>query len=116
MKFTISWLKAHLNSNKKDNEIIDKLTNIGLEVESFKKLSSDLDGFKVAKIVNVEKHPNADRLKLCDVDIGKKNIIKVVCGASNAKKNLLTVYASPGSVIPKSKIKAVGARNVIIQC
>ena len=85
MKFTISWLKDHLKSNKKDNEIIDKLTNIGLEVESFKKLSSDLDGFIVAKIVNVEKHPNADRLKLCDVDIGKKNIIKVVCGASNAK-------------------------------
>ena len=105
MKFTISWLKDHLKSNKKDNEIIDKLTNIGLEVESFKKLSSDLDGFKVAKIVNVEKHPNADRLKLCDVDIGKKNTMKVVCGASNAKKNLLTVYASPGSVIPKSKIK-----------
>ena len=105
MKFTISWLKDHLKSNKKDNEIIDKLTNIGLEVESFQKLSSDLDGFKVAKIVNVKKHPNADRLKLCDVDIGKKNIIKVVCGASNAKKNLLTVYASPGSVIPKSKIK-----------
>ncbi len=105
MKFTISWLKDHLNSNKKDNEIIDKLTNIGLEVESFQKLSSDLDGFKVAKIVNVKKHPNADRLKLCDVDIGKKKIIKVVCGASNAKKNLLTVYASPGSVIPKSKIK-----------
>ena len=105
MKFTISWLKDHLKSNKKDNEIIDKLTNIGLEVESFKKLSSDLDGFKVAKIVNVEKHPNADRLKLCDVDIGKKNTMKVVCGASNAKKNLLTVYASPGSVIPKSKVK-----------
>ena len=105
MKFTISWLKDHLKSNKKDNEIIDKLTNIGLEVESFQKLSSDLDGFKVAKIVNVKKHPNADRLKLCDVDIGKKKIIKVVCGASNAKKNLLTVYASPGSVIPKSKIK-----------
>ena len=53
MKFTISWLKDHLKSNKKDNEIIDKLTNIGLEVESFQKLSSDLDGFKVAKIVNV---------------------------------------------------------------
>mgnify|MGYP001220805011 FL=1 len=105
MKFTIGWLKEHLDTKFKDNEIIEKLTDVGLEVESFKKASSELDNFKVAKIVNAEQHPNADRLRVCDVDIGEQNTIKVVCGAPNAKKNLYTVYAGPGSIIPKSKIK-----------
>ena len=70
MKFTIGWLKDHLDTKKKDNELIEKLTDVGLEVESFDKLSSDLDGFKVAKIINAEQHPNEDRLRICDVDIG----------------------------------------------
>ena len=105
MKFTIGWLKEHLDTKFKDNEIIEKLTDVGLEVESFEKASSELDNFKVAKIVNAEQHPNADRLRVCDVDIGEQNTIKVVCGASNAKKDLYTVYAGPGSIIPKSKIK-----------
>ena len=86
MKFTISWLKEHLNTNRKDDEIIKKLTNIGLEVESFEKISSENNSFKVAKIVKVEQHPNADRLKVCDVDIGEQKTVKVVCGAPNAKK------------------------------
>ena len=105
MKFTISWLKEHLNTKLKDDEIIKKLTNIGLEVESFEKISSEYKGFKIAKIVNVEQHPNADRLKVCDVDIGEQKTVKVVCGAPNAKKNLITIYAGPGSVIPKNKMK-----------
>ena len=105
MKFTIGWLKEHLDTRFKDNEIIEKLTDIGLEVESFEKSRSEFDNFKVAKIINTEKHPNADRLKVCDVDIGEQNTIKVVCGAPNAKKNLFTVYAGPGSIIPKSKTK-----------
>ena len=103
MKFTIGWLKEHLDTRFKDNEIIEKLTDIGLEVESFEKARSEFDNFKVAKIINTEKHPNADRLKVCDVDIGEENTIKVVCGAPNAKKNLFTVYAGPGSIIPKVK-------------
>ena len=105
MKFTIGWLKEHLVTKYKDNKIIDKLIDIGLEVESFTNISSEFDSFKVAKIINTEQHPNADRLRVCDVDIGEKNKIKVVCGAPNAKKNLLTVYASPGSIIPKNKVK-----------
>ena len=105
MKFTISWLKEHLDTKRKDDEITKKLTNIGLEVESFEKIRSENNSFKVAKIVNVEQHPNADRLKVCDVDIGEQKTVKVVCGAPNAKKNLLTIYAGPGSVIPKNKMK-----------
>ena len=105
MKFTVSWLKEHLDTKFKDNEIIEKLTDIGLEVENFERVSSDLDNFKVAKIINTEKHPNADKLKICDVDIGEQDTVKVVCGAPNAKKDLLTVYAGPGSVIPKNGMK-----------
>ncbi len=105
MKFTIAWLKEHLDTKYKDNKIIEKLTDVGLEVESFENVKSELDSFKVAKIINAKQHPNADRLRVCDVDIGEKETIKVVCGAPNAKKNLLTVYAGPGSIIPKNKMK-----------
>ena len=65
MKFTIGWLKEHLDTKSTNREIIEKLTDVGLEVESFEKTSSDLDNFKVAKIINAEKHPNADKLKVC---------------------------------------------------
>ena len=105
MKFTIDWLKQHLDTKYNDKKILDKLTNIGLEVESFESQSSQQDEFVIAKIVNVERHPNADRLSVCDVDIGEKEIVKVVCGAPNAKKDLLTIYAPPGAIIPKNKMK-----------
>ena len=105
MKFTIDWLKQHLDTNYNDKKIVDKLTNIGLEVESFESQSSQQDEFVIAKIINVEHHPNADRLSVCDVDIGEKEIVKVVCGAPNAKKDLLTIYAPPGAIIPKNKMK-----------
>ena len=105
MKFTIPWLKEHLETKYKDNKIIEKLTDIGLEVESFGNVISEIDSFKIAKIINVEQHPNADRLKVCDVDIGQESTVKVVCGAPNARKDLLTVYAGPGSIIPKNKMK-----------
>ena len=104
MKFTIRWLKEHLDTKCQDKEIIEKLTDIGLEVESYEKINSDLDNFKVAKIINTEQHPNADRLRVCEVDIGEQNTVKVVCGAPNAKKDLLTVYAGPGSIIPKNNM------------
>ena len=105
MKFTLSWLKEHLDTKYNESKIIEKLTDIGLEVESFENVSSEFDSFKVARIINAEQHPNADRLKVCDVDIGQKDTVKVVCGAPNAKKDLLTVYAGPDSIIPKNKIK-----------
>ena len=105
MKFTVDWLKKHLDTNFNNNQIIDKLTNIGLEVESFESSETELDTFIVAKIINAKIHPNADRLKLCDVDIGREKTIEVVCGAPNAKSGLLTVYAPPGSIIPKNQMK-----------
>jgi phenylalanyl-tRNA synthetase beta chain len=114
MIITLSWLKNHLNTQASLNKIIESLTNIGLEVENVKENQNNLNDFKIAKILNVEKHPNADKLKLCDVDLGESKKVKVVCGAANARKNLLTIYASPGSVIPKTKkkLKIVKIRGV----
>ncbi len=110
MKVTYDWLKDHLITNFKEEKLLEQLTNIGLEVESIKNLSEDLNLFRVAKILKIEKHPNADRLKVCDVDVGEKEVKKVVCGAPNARKGLLTVYAPPGAIIPKSKTKLVEAK------
>jgi phenylalanyl-tRNA synthetase beta chain len=107
MKITTDWLKEHLDTALNENQIIEKLTEVGLEVESVEKQSGNLDDFIVAKILKAEKHPNADRLKVCDVDIGKDNPVKVVCGASNAQDGLYTIYAPPGSVVPKNQMKLV---------
>ena len=105
MIITLSWLKNHLNTQASLNKIIEGLTNIGLEVENVKENQNNLNDFKIAKILNIEKHPNADKLKICDVDLGESKKVKVVCGATNARKNLLTIYAPPGSIIPKTKMK-----------
>ena len=110
MKITFEWLKDHLNTNLKEAKLLEQLTNIGLEVESVENLSNDLDLFKVAKIIKTEKHPNADRLKVCDVDVGEKELKRVVCGALNAKEGLITIYAPPGAIIPKTKTKLVIAK------
>ena len=114
MIITLPWLKEHLKTKANENEIIDKLTNIGLEVEKIKENSGELNDFKIAKIIKAEKHPNADKLKVCDVDIGGKEILKVVCGAPNAREGLITIYAPPGATIPKTnfQIKIVKIRGV----
>ena len=105
MIITLPWLKKHLNTKASQTEIIDKLTNIGLEVEGIKENKGELGKFKIAKILKVEKHPNADKLKICDVSVGEKEILKVVCGAPNARDGLVTIYAPPGAVIPKTKFQ-----------
>ena len=105
MKITYDWLKDHLKTKSNEAQLIEKLTDIGLEVESVEASSSDYDLFKVAKITKIEKHPDADRLRVCDVDIGDKNTLKVVCGAPNARQGLITIYAPPGATIPKNKMK-----------
>ena len=105
MIITLSWLKNHLATGANLSKIIDKLTSIGLEVEGVKENQDELSDFKVAKVMKAEKHPNADKLKLCDVSLGDNKIIKVVCGAANAREGLITIYAPPGSIIPKTKLK-----------
>ena len=105
MIITIPWLKEHLQTKANEAKIIDQLTNIGLEVENIIENSGELEKFKIAQILKVEKHPNADKLKVCDVSLGDSKIIKVVCGASNARDGLITIYAPPGSIIPKTKFE-----------
>ena len=105
MIITIPWLKEHLQTKANETKIIDQLTNIGLEVESIRENLGGLADFRVAKILKAEKHPNADKLKVCDVTLGDEKIIKVVCGALNARKGLVTIYAPPGAVIPKTKFE-----------
>jgi len=107
MKITTNWLKEHLDTKLNESQIIDKLTDIGLEVEGVDSQSGELDSFIVAKILKAEKHPDADRLRVCDVDIGSGNPVKVVCGAPNAKEGILTIYAPPGAVVPKNQMKLV---------
>jgi len=110
MKITFDWLKDHLKTNLKEKNLLEQLTNVGLEVEGVQNLLSDRELFKVAKIIKTIKHPNADRLKVCDVDVGEKELKKVVCGAANAVEGLITVYAPPGSIIPKTKTKLAVAK------
>ena len=105
MIITLSWLKNHLATSANLEKIINKLTGIGLEVEGMKEGQNKLSDFKVVKVIKAEKHPNADKLKLCDVSLGDNKIIKVVCGAANARSGLITIYAPPGSVNPKTKMK-----------
>ena len=102
---SLSWLKNHLDTKANLNQVAERLTEIGLEVENIKSSNVNLDNFIVCKIIKSQKHPNADKLKLCDVDIGSGNLVKVVCGAQNARDGLFAVYASPGAIIPKTNIK-----------
>jgi len=102
---SLSWLKNHLSTKANLNQVAEQLTKIGLEVESIKSSNDNLDNFIVCKIIKSQKHPNADKLKLCEVDIGSRNLVKVVCGAPNARDGLFAVYAPPGSVIPKNNMK-----------
>ena len=78
MKLTVPWLKKHLSTKKSLDQIVGALTNIGLEVEDVIKSDANLKLFKVVKIIKTEKHPNADKLKICDVDVNG-NLEKVVC-------------------------------------
>ena len=105
MIITLPWLKEHLETKASQTDLINKLTNIGLEVEKVKENSGELGEFRIAKIIKAEKHPNADKLKVCDVSLGGKKNVKVVCGAPNAREGLLTIYAPPGATIPKTKFK-----------
>ena len=102
MKFPLSWLKDHLETDADAATIVEKLTAIGLEVESVEDSGARLKDFIVAHVISAEKHPNADKLKLCMVDAGSGAPIQVVCGAPNAHTGLKGVFARPGVVIPVS--------------
>src|SRR5580698_10138435 len=109
MKFTLAWLKEHLETDRPLGEIADKLTMIGLEVERIEDKGKQLAPFVVARVVEAKQHPNADRLRICMVDTGDGKPIQVVCGAPNARTGMTGVFVPPGAYIPGKDITlAVG--------
>jgi phenylalanyl-tRNA synthetase beta chain len=104
MKFTLPWLKEHLDTTASLPEIVDKLTMIGLEVEHVEDKAKEFEAFKVAQIIEAVQHPNADRLRVCKVDNGTGTLLQIVCGAPNARAGLKTVLGLPGTYIPAKKI------------
>lgn len=99
MKFTLSWLKAHLETEAPLKRISAVLSAIGLEVEAIEDRAAALAPFRIARVIEAKQHPNADRLSVCSVDTGA-GIVSVVCGAPNAYSGMKAVFAAPGSVIP----------------
>jgi phenylalanyl-tRNA synthetase beta chain len=99
MKFTLSWLKDHLETEASLDEICERLTMIGLEVESVDD-KAGLKPFVIAKVLSAQKHPDADKLRVLSVDTGKGDPVQVVCGAPNAREGLVGAFAAPGTYIP----------------
>ena len=99
MKFTLSWLKEHLDTDATVDQIADKLNSIGLEVESISDPGAALKDFIVGEVITAGKHPNADKLRLCTVSTGTEEL-QIVCGAPNARDGIKVVLARPGTVIP----------------
>lgn len=104
MKFTLSWLKEHLDTDEPLDKLADRLTMIGLEVESIEDKARALAPFTIARVISAEQHPNADRLRVCMVDTGDGAPVQVVCGAPNARAGLVSVFSPPGTFIPGKNI------------
>jgi len=105
MKFTLSWLKEHLDTDEPLEALADKLTMIGLEVENIEDKAKLLSPFTIARVISAEQHPNADRLRVCMVETGDGGApVQVVCGAPNARAGLVSVFSAPGTYIPGKNI------------
>jgi len=104
MKFTLSWLKEHLETTASLDEITDALTRVGLEVEGVEDKAKLLAPFTIAYVVSAVQHPNADRLRVCMVDTGSGDPVQVVCGAPNARTGMKSVFSPAGTYIPGKDI------------
>ncbi len=121
MKFTLAWLKEHLDTDHPLGEIADKLTMIGLEVERIEDKAKLFAPFTIARVVAAKQHPNADRLRVCMVDTGTGDPIQVVCGAPNARAGMKGVFVPPGAFIPGKNmtlqvgtIRGVESRGMLV--
>src|SRR4051812_10943732 len=121
MKFTLSWLKEHLDTDEPLEKLADKLTMIGLEVEKLEDKGNALAPFSIARVISAEQHPNADRLRVCMVDTGAGEPVQVVCGAPNARTGMKGVFVAPGAFIPGKnltlavgKIRGVESRGMLV--
>jgi phenylalanyl-tRNA synthetase beta chain len=103
MRFSLSWLKAHLETDALPQEIADRLTNIGLEVEGLTNPAELLGPFRIAKVLSAERHPQADKLQVLSVDAGD-GPVQIVCGAANARPGLVGVFGPPGAYVPGSDL------------
>jgi phenylalanyl-tRNA synthetase beta chain len=120
MKFTLNWLKDHLDTVANLDQVVDTLTMIGLEVEGVSDRAKGLESFVVAEVLEAEKHPDADKLKVCTVNTGSETF-NVVCGAPNARKGMKAVFATEGAYIPgidvtlkKAKIRGVESSGMML--
>lgn len=120
MKFTLSWLKRHLDTNASLEEISETLTDIGLELEELKDSGAEFSAFKVAYVEKAEQHPDADKLQLCTVK-SAEGTFQVVCGAPNARQGMKGIFAPEGSYIPgldfvlkKAKIRGVESCGMLV--
>ena len=104
MKFTLSWLREHLDTTHSLAELADKLSMIGLEVEHLDDKATLLAPYVIARVVEAKQHPNADRLRVCMVDTGDGKPIQVVCGAPNARTGMTGVFVPPGAFVPGKNI------------
>ena len=104
MKFSLSWLKDHLDTDASFDVIVETLTRIGLEVEAVEDPSARLAGFSIGYVIEAKQHPNADRLRVCMVDTGEGTPVQVVCGAPNARTGMKSVFSPAGTFIPGKNI------------
>ena len=113
MKFTLSWLKEHLDTDASVDAIAEKLNAIGLEVEGIDNAAEKLSAFRIAKVLSASPHPQADKLQVLSVDAGD-GPLQVVCGALNARAGLIGVFGSPGAVVPSNGmvLKVAAIRGV----
>src|SRR6478672_5417028 len=113
MKFPLSWLKDHLETDASAEAIAERLTNIGLEVEGLTNPAESLAPFKVARVLTAERHPQADKLQVLTVDAGN-GPLQIVCGAPNARAGLVGVLGSPGATVPANGmvLKVAAVRGV----
>ncbi|MBT3558546.1 MAG: phenylalanine--tRNA ligase subunit beta [Rhodospirillales bacterium] len=121
MKFTVEWLKDYLDTDASTDEIVERLTMLGLEVESITDRSAGLEGFVTAHVLEAVQHPDADRLRVCSVDFGGDAPVQVVCGAPNARTGLKGVFAASGAYIPgtditlkKAEIRGVESNGMLL--
>ncbi|MFZ5637995.1 MAG: phenylalanine--tRNA ligase subunit beta [Pseudomonadota bacterium] len=112
MKFSENWLRQHVKTDASREKLSATLTAIGLEVEDMTVLGASLDGVVVARIVECAKHPEADRLQVCQVDAGQGSLLQIVCGAPNARPGLIAPLATIGTQVGELTIKAAKLRGV----
>ena len=100
MNVTLNWLKNYIDFEFSPSELADRLTMLGIEVESIKQLGAELEGVVVGSVTSIQPHPNADKLVLCQVDIGETEELQIVCGAPNAREGMLAPVATIGATLP----------------